>query len=112
MNKELYNALKEYHKVNVNIINALNEERIDELDEILLKKDEIIKNINSIKYVSKEFNEISEELNLKTLEEEIKKISNSKKEYYKSQINKINKNKNANRSYSNLRSNIALEKFI
>ncbi|KEH88692.1 MULTISPECIES: hypothetical protein [Clostridium] len=112
MNQELYNALKEYQNVNVNIINALNEEKIDDLDEILLKKDEIIKNINSIKYVSKEFNEISEELNLKVLEEEIKKISNSKKKYYKSQINKINKNKNATRSYSNIRKNVALEKFI
>ncbi|WP_275451750.1 hypothetical protein [Clostridium novyi] len=38
MNQELYNALKEYQNVNVNIINALNEEKIDDLDEILLKK--------------------------------------------------------------------------
>ncbi|KGM97002.1 hypothetical protein Z968_04665 [Clostridium novyi A str. 4552] len=112
MNQDLYNALKKYQQVNVDIINALNEERIDDLEEVLLKKDEVIEEINSIQYTSKEFNEISEELNLKVLQEEIKNLSNSKKEYYKSQINKINKNKNATRSYSNLRKNVALEKFI
>ncbi|WP_085829460.1 hypothetical protein [Clostridium massiliodielmoense] len=112
MNEDLYSGLKKYQQINVNIINALNEEKIDDLDEILLKKDEIIKKINCIKYTLEEFSEISEELNLKVLEEEIKNLSNSKKEYYKSQINKINKNKNATRSYSNLRKNVALEKFI
>ncbi|KGM93166.1 hypothetical protein FDC62_08010 [Clostridium botulinum] len=112
MNEELYNGLKKYQEVNVDIINAVNEEKIDDLDEILLKKDEVIKEINFIEYTSEEFNEIAKKLNLKVLEEEIKNLSNSKKEYYKSQINKINKNKNATRSYSNIRKNVALEKFI
>ncbi|NEZ48425.1 hypothetical protein FDB54_01960 [Clostridium botulinum] len=112
MNQDLYSGLKKYQQVNVDIINALNEERIDDLDEILVKKDEVIKQIKFIKYTSEEFNKISEGLNLKVLEEEIKNLSNSKKEYYKSQINKINKNKNATRSYSNLRKNVGLEKFI
>ncbi|AEB75783.1 hypothetical protein [Clostridium botulinum] len=112
MNEELYNRLKKYQEVNIDIINALNEEKIDDLDEILLKKDEVIKEISVLKYSSAEFNEISKKLNLKVLEEEIKNLSNSKKEYYKSQINKINKNKNATRSYSNLRKNVVLEKFI
>lgn len=38
MNEELYNRLKKYQEVNIDIINALNEEKIDDLDEILLKK--------------------------------------------------------------------------
>ncbi|CAG7841069.1 hypothetical protein Z959_11755 [Clostridium novyi B str. ATCC 27606] len=112
MNEELYNALKKYQQVNIDIINRLNQEKLDDLDEFLCIKDEVIKEISNLKYTLEEFNEISQKLNLKVLEDEIKNLSNSKKDYYKSQINNMNKNKNATRSYANVRKNIALEKFI
>src|SRR3712207_8994086 len=51
-------------------INTLNEENIDNLDKLLLKKDEIIKEVSNVKYALEEFREISKELNLEFRSEE------------------------------------------
>ncbi|MCD3232826.1 flagellar protein FliT [Clostridium botulinum] len=108
----LYEFLKEYRDLNMNIINALNDDNIDLVEELLNKKDKLIKKIETIEYSKQEFKKIVLDLKLNESEKMLNQLSMVKKQEYRKEINSINKGKNANRIYGNTRKNIFLEKFI
>ncbi|NFF61836.1 hypothetical protein FDB08_10195 [Clostridium botulinum] len=108
----LYEVLKKYRDMNMNIINELNNDNIDLVEELLNKKDKLIKKIETIEYSKQEFKKIVLDLKLNESEKMLNQLSMVKKQEYRKEINSINKGKNANRIYGNTRKNIFLEKFI
>lgn len=108
----LYDILKKYRDLNMEIINALKEDNLDEVEKLLEEKDTVINHIQNMNYSKEEFIKISNELKVMESEKILNDISISKKNQYKNEMNKITKNKNANRMYTNTRKNIYLEKFI
>ncbi|WP_052107623.1 flagellar protein FliT [Clostridium novyi] len=108
----LYDVLKSYRDLNIGIINALNEDKLDLVEELLAKKDNLIEKIQSMNYEKEEFLKISNELKVMDSEKTLSDLTLAKKNQYKNEMNKITKNKNANRMYTNTRKNIYLEKFI
>ena len=108
----LYDVLKNYRDLNIEIVNALKEDKLDLVEELLAKKDTVIYEIQSINYLKEDFIRISQELRVMDSEKTLNDISICKKNQYKNEMNKIAKNKNANRIYKNIRNNIYLEKFI
>ena len=108
----LYDILKSYKDLNIKTINALKEDNLDLVEELLAKKDTVIDEIQSMNYQKEEFLKISNELKVMESEKTLSNVTIAKKNQYKNEMNKIAKNKNANRIYTSTRKNIYLEKFI
>ncbi|KEI03863.1 hypothetical protein [Clostridium botulinum] len=108
----LYEVLKKYRDINMNIINELNNDNIDLVEKLLNKKDKLIKEIEIIEYSKQEFKKIALDLKLNESEKMLNQVNMLKKQEYRKEINSINKGKNANRIYSNTRKNLFLSKII
>ncbi|KEI16200.1 hypothetical protein [Clostridium haemolyticum] len=108
----LYEFLKEYRDLNMNIINVLHNDNIDLVEEYLDQKDKLIQKINNLEYLKEEFKKVVLDLKLNESEKMLNEASMVKKQEYIKEINSINKGKNANRIYNNTRKNLFLSKFI
>ena len=58
----LYDILKSYKDLNIKTINALKEDNLNLVEELLAKKDTVIDEIQSMNYQKEEFLKISNEL--------------------------------------------------
>lgn len=102
MNYNLENLRKEleaYKKYTLELITALEEEKIDSLSDILDNREKIIKNMDKLEYSKEEFSSIATELQIITLQEKLKNLINNKRLDVKDKINNILNNKTANKSY-------------
>lgn len=92
--------LREYKKISIDIIEALDIENIDLLAELFNSRQLVIDKINKMKYTSKEFSDLCSDLGILFLEERIKiKIEESKNEIL-SERKKLSDSKTANKSYT------------
>lgn len=102
MNYNLENLRKEleaYKKYTLELINALEEEKIDSLSNILDNREKTIENMDKLEYSKEDFKNIAIELEIIALQEKLKNLMNNKRLDVKDKINNILNNKTANKSY-------------
>ncbi|WP_039238595.1 hypothetical protein [Clostridium novyi] len=75
----LYDILKSYRDLNIKIINALKEDNLDLVEELLAKKDTVIEKIQSMNYQKEEFVKISSELKVMDSEKKLNDVTIAKK---------------------------------
>lgn len=97
---KLYGELKQFKACTEEIINILENEEYDKLEDILNKRNIIIKNINNMNYSKEDFIKIASELDLLRLENKAYSILIEKRDVLKAKIQKFFLNKKANRMYN------------
>ncbi|CDF58028.1 flagellar protein FliT [Thermobrachium celere] len=94
----LYNLLNIYKELSIDIINAINNEDVDLLDELLDKRQLIINEIENIEDKSQIKNIISE-LNILKIDEKINNAIIELKQKIKENIKKVKEQRSVNNRY-------------
>lgn len=97
---DLKNAMHGYMKLTQEIDTSLENDDYDKLDELLDKREDIISNVNTLKYSNEEFKNVYEEIGLAAIEEKLKNTFTRKHAELKSNLNAVTKGRNVNKIYS------------
>lgn len=100
MEEKLKAHLNRYGMITKNIIDTLQKDEFDDLNELFLERQQVIENINMLNYSSDEFKILCSDYEILVLEEELQKILNEKKNYVRTQIDKLSGYKNAKNNYT------------
>lgn len=99
-NERLKKALEDYKEYTLDLIYNLEKHNYDILEEILIKRQAVINDINTLKYTKEEFSKAIEKLEILLYEKKLTVLMAEKREEIKQNINKLNSAKNANHSYN------------
>lgn len=100
VNNELRKLLQDYKDYTLNLIYNLEKDEIDNLEELLNKRQETIDEISNTKYTMEEFREITEDLGILICQKKLSELMIEKRNEAKEEMNKIAHVKNANYSYN------------
>lgn len=102
MNNEfdLKQELNDYKVITVEMIGSLEANNFEPLDNLLLKRQNIIDYISEQQYTGEEFAKVCSSIGLKELEERLNALMASKKNEAKLKMDSFVENKNANRKYN------------
>ncbi|MFT8313948.1 MAG: flagellar protein FliT [Clostridium sp.] len=92
--------LDDYKIVTIDIINNLYCGKLDKIDEFMQKRQNILDAIGNLNCSKKEFNSISNEIELADIEKRLKDVMTEKKEKLRTEMEKISVSRNANNSYN------------
>lgn len=97
---ELKDKLIRFREVTLNVIDSLEKEDYDSPEALLNHRENIIKEIKTLKYNKEEFKKINEELKLMIIEKKLNDLMASKKEALKLRLKESTEMKNANQNYA------------
>jgi hypothetical protein len=98
--KELTQELVDFKKVTIELISVLNQDEISKLDDLLNSRQMVIDSIKKLKYTTKEFTDICNELDIIKTEDELLELMQEKKDSTKEELIKTQLTKNANNNYN------------
>lgn len=102
MEEKLQNYLDYFKKYTVEMILNLKNDDIDNFQIALEKREHIIKKIDELDFDRIEFRKISEELNIVSMNNELKEILVDKRDDLKEKILQLKKSQSANNAYNSL----------
>ncbi|MFD3157518.1 flagellar protein FliT [Haloimpatiens sp. FM7330] len=82
------------------MIEEASNEKIDNIGDLLEKRQEIINSINELNYSKEEFKKVASDLDIVNLENELRGILENKKMECKREIDKVKKKKTAHQVYN------------
>ncbi|AGK97789.1 flagellar protein FliT [Clostridium pasteurianum] len=98
------NTLKEYldnyKNITIDLINNLYCDNLDNIDEFMQKRQNILDDLGHLNSSKKEFNSISNEIELAAIEKRLKDVMIEKKEKLRIEMEKISLSRNANNTYN------------
>ncbi|WP_139904163.1 hypothetical protein [Clostridium thermarum] len=100
MNLELKAALNSYRQYTIELLEAIEKDQIDSLEGLLGKRQELIEQINTIKYDKKEFNLMCSQYKLPALEQKLTMMTKAKLDLSKRDMEKFQEMKTASKSYN------------
>lgn len=92
--------LIEFKSLTEQIINAINKDISEEIDELFVKRQKVINEIDSFQYSKEEFIDICNELNIINISKKLDELAVKKPIELKEKINKLKEQKKANISYA------------
>jgi hypothetical protein len=92
--------LIEFKSLTEQIINAINKDISEEIDELFVKRQKVINEIDSFQYSKEEFIDICNELNIINISKKLDELAVKKPIELKEKINNLNEQKKANISYA------------
>lgn len=92
--------LEDYKNITIELINNLYCDKLDNIDEFMKKRQNILETIGNLDFSKEDFNLITNEIELSAIEKRLKDVMTEKKEKLKIEIEKISISKNANNSYN------------
>ncbi len=92
--------LIEFKSLTEQIINAINNDISEEIDELFVKRQKIINEIDSFQYSKEAFIDICNELNIINISKKLDELAVKKPIELKEKINNLNEQKKANISYA------------
>ncbi|MCB2297193.1 hypothetical protein [Clostridium tagluense] len=98
--KELIQELIEFKQITIELIEALQQDEIRKLDNLLDSRQRSIENMEKIQYTTEEFTDICTELDILKLQKELLELMKTKKENTRQELNKIQLTKNASNNYN------------
>ncbi|MCB2340750.1 hypothetical protein [Clostridium estertheticum] len=98
--KELTEQLVGFKQVTIELIRALQQDKIDKLDGLLDSRQRSIENMEKLQYTIEEFANICDELDILKVQHELLELMQTKKEDTKEELNKIQLTRNANNNYN------------
>lgn len=99
MSNELREKLCEFKHCTEELIEAVEEDKIEEIDELFVKRQIIINSIETIEYSKEEFREICIEMNILGISQRLGEVIDKKKSELRTNINSSRVNQAANKSY-------------
>ncbi|MBU3176441.1 flagellar protein FliT [Clostridium estertheticum] len=98
--KELTEQLVGFKQVTIELIRALQQDKIDKLDGLLDNRQSFIENMEKLQYTTEEFASICDELDILKVQHELLELMQAKREDTKEELNKIQLTRNANNNYN------------
>lgn len=98
--KELTQELMQFKKVTIELIEALQQEQVNKLDNLLDSRQIVIENMEKLQYTSEEFTDICNGLDILNIQHKLLELMQQSKEDTKRELNKIQLIKNANSNYN------------
>ena len=98
--KELLQKMIQFKQVTIEIIEALQQDKIFKLDSLLDNRQVVIENMEKLEYSTVEFASICIKLDIVNINQRLVKLMQQKKEETKQELNKIQLIKNANNNYN------------
>ncbi len=98
--KELEQQLREFKKVTMELITALQQDKISKLDDLLDSRQRIIENMEKLQYTSEEFADICTNIDILNVQHELLELMKTKKDDTKEELIKIQITRNANSNYN------------
>ncbi len=99
MNKELMEAMSEYKQITFNMMYCLENYKLDELDDLFSRRQQIIDSLKNINYTKEEGEAVLQKLDLRKLESEIKDLADKKKLDLSSEMRKFFQGRKASNAY-------------
>ena len=100
----LEECLVQYKGITIEALESIEEERIDDLCDLIAKREIIISQIKELD--KSNIQELGKKLNIMNYERELAKLFIEKKREFKIRLDDVKKSKTANRTYNNNRNNI------
>jgi hypothetical protein len=97
--EELKQKMQEFRAVTEELIEAVNNDRDEELDNLFVKRQEIINSVEKLDYNKRDFNAVCEELNVVKLSQSLEETIVKKRVETRDKMNDLKEKKTANRSY-------------
>ena len=98
---KLKDELENYRGITINLLETLEEEKYNDLDILLSKRQDVINIINDISYTKDEFKKICTEFEIVILQDKLTQEMDKRREEVKNSIERLTKYKSANKSYNN-----------
>lgn len=92
--------LDDYKNITIDLINNIYCDNLEDIDEAMQKRQNILDSIQQLKYCNEEFNLIADEIKLFAIEKRLKDVMTEKKEKLRIQMERISLSRNANNSYN------------
>lgn len=105
--------LNEFNEITTMLIEELKNDNLVKVDELLEKREDIIKNIEKENYEEEKSLTIVQQMNLIEKDEELGKLISKKKEALQEDMRKLSNSRNANKGYNGYNSkNVIFSKKI
>jgi SepF-like predicted cell division protein (DUF552 family) len=98
--KELTQKLVRFKQVTIELIRALQQDEIYNLDALLDNRQMLIEDMEKLQYTPEEFTSICNDLDMLNIQQKLSELMQAKKDDTKEQLNKIQVTKNANNNYN------------
>jgi uncharacterized Zn finger protein len=98
--KELIQKLTQFKHTTIDLISALQQGKIDKLDELLDRRQMVIEDMEKLQYTVEEFSDVCAELDILNLQHKLLELMQQSKESTKQELNKIQITKSANSNYN------------
>lgn len=99
---ELKEELMNYKNITAKAIEVLNEEKYEEIEPLLNKREEIIEGLKSMNFKPEQFKDSCDEINLIQIENELNGLLKNKRDEVKFKLESTSKNRQANDSYNKI----------
>lgn len=99
---ELKEELMNYKNITAKAIEALNEEKYEEIEPLLNKREEIMERLKSMNFNPEQFKDSCDEINLIQIENELNELLKNKRDEVKFKFESTSKNRQANDSYNKI----------
>jgi hypothetical protein len=100
MENYLKMELKKFNEITLELVASLEKEAYDALDELFMKRQEIINSIDKLSYEQEEFVAICKELQIAELDAQLNGLMKEKKDKVRANMDSLAERKTANKSYS------------
>lgn len=100
MEGNIRKILTEYRDCTVQIVNVLQKDRLEALDELIEKRQQLVDEALNTTFIKEEAKLINEELQLQQLQDEMNELMLKKMNLIKNKIQQIAKSKTANNVYN------------
>ncbi|WP_010237115.1 flagellar protein FliT [Clostridium arbusti] len=97
---KLKEYLDKYKNITIDLINNLYCDNLDNIDEFMQKRQNILDDLGQLDSTKKEFNSIINEIELAAIEKRLKDVMTEKKEKLLIEMEKISLSRSANNSYN------------
>jgi hypothetical protein len=97
---KLKEEFKNYKDITLKLVKVLEEEKYDELNDLLSERQELIDKVNSINYKRADIASVFSELKLLEAEDKLKDLMKKKMDGVKDNIDNLAKTKRAGKSYN------------
>lgn len=98
--KDLKQNLVQFKQVTKELIMALQQDKINKLDDLFDSRQMVINNMEKLKYTTEEFTSICNDLDILNIQQELLELMKEKKDDTLQELNKIHLTKNANNNYN------------
>ena len=98
--KELIQELIQFKKITIELMEAVQNNQVYKLDNLLDSRQIVIENMEKIKYTTEEFESICDDLDILNIQHKLLELMRVEKENTKEELNKIQTTKNANNNYN------------